>query len=96
LKLEERNADYQTIANGLRGKTITSHKYDIFLRIRYLADSHNRHVVWVADTNYRIDLDNDVVRPLALVDEFTALYEADQVRFHHLLGHSLTYNDFGV
>ena len=39
-----------------------------------------RNVVWLADTNYRIDLDNDVVRPLAQRDELDRLLAADQVR----------------
>jgi len=37
-------------------------------------------VVWLADTNYRIDLDNDVVRSLAQHDEFDSLLVADQLR----------------
>ncbi|KAM5535531.1 hypothetical protein V8D89_010868 [Ganoderma adspersum] len=63
----ERNADYRTIVNGLhflKGKTIDSHQ----------------NVIWLADTNYRIDLDNDRVRALALVDDFDALLAADQLR----------------
>jgi hypothetical protein len=39
-----------------------------------------RNVVWLADTNYRIDLENDAVRSLAQRDEFDALLAADQVR----------------
>lgn len=38
-----------------------------------------RNVVWLADTNYRIDLENDVVRSLAQRDEFDRLLAADQV-----------------
>ncbi|PIL37300.1 hypothetical protein GSI_00993 [Ganoderma sinense ZZ0214-1] len=63
----ERNADYRTIVNGLhflKGKTIDSHQ----------------NVIWLADTNYRIDLDNERVRALALVDDFDALLAADQLR----------------
>lgn len=65
--VEERNSDYRTIVNQLRfqkGKTITSHQ----------------NVVWLADTNYRIDLDNDVVRPLAQRGELDGLLAADQLR----------------
>jgi hypothetical protein len=39
-----------------------------------------RNVIWLADTNYRIDLDNDTVRSLAMMDNFDALLAADQVR----------------
>jgi len=37
-------------------------------------------VVWLADTNYRIDLENDAVRSLARHDEFDTLLAADQLR----------------
>ncbi|KAL1411631.1 Inositol-1,4,5-trisphosphate 5-phosphatase 1 [Vanrija albida] len=63
---DDRNTDYRTIVGGLhflRGKTIDGH--DI--------------VVWSADFNYRIDLSNEVARPLALADEFAELYEHDQL-----------------
>ncbi|KAI0065841.1 DNase I-like protein [Artomyces pyxidatus] len=65
--IEERNADYRTIVNGLhflRGKTIDSHD----------------NVVWLADTNYRIDFENDVVRSLALADDLDTLLAADQLK----------------
>ncbi|KAL0949308.1 hypothetical protein HGRIS_009384 [Hohenbuehelia grisea] len=65
--VEERNADYRTIVQGLhflRGKTIESHD----------------NVIWLADTNYRIDLENDHVRALAQADEFDTLLGADQLR----------------
>ncbi|OSD04401.1 DNase I-like protein [Trametes coccinea BRFM310] len=63
----ERNADYRTIVNGLhflKGKTIEGHQ----------------NIIWLADTNYRIDLDNDRVRTLAQMDDFDALLAADQLR----------------
>ncbi|EJF56616.1 inositol polyphosphate phosphatase [Dichomitus squalens LYAD-421 SS1] len=63
----ERNADYRTIVTGLhflKGKTIDSHQ----------------NVIWLADTNYRIDLDNERVRTLAQIDDFDALLAADQLR----------------
>ncbi|KAI0722816.1 inositol polyphosphate phosphatase [Earliella scabrosa] len=63
----ERNADYRTIVSGLhflKGKTIDSHQ----------------NIIWLADTNYRIDLDNERVRTLALMDDFDALLAADQLR----------------
>ncbi|CAA7259620.1 unnamed protein product [Cyclocybe aegerita] len=65
--VEERNADYRTIVNGLhfqKGKTIQSHE----------------NVIWLADTNYRIDLDNATVRALAEHDDFDPLCAADQLR----------------
>ncbi|KAF8204786.1 inositol polyphosphate phosphatase [Pholiota molesta] len=65
--IEERNADYRTIAHGLhfqKGKTIQSHD----------------NIIWLADTNYRIDLDNATVRSLAEHDDFDPLVAADQLR----------------
>ncbi|KAJ3993489.1 SacI homology domain-containing protein, partial [Lentinula boryana] len=65
--VEERNMDYRTIETGLhflKGKTILSHD----------------NVIWLADTNYRIDLDNEVVRPLTESDSFDALLAADQLK----------------
>ncbi|KAG6821534.1 hypothetical protein H0H93_000043 [Arthromyces matolae] len=64
--VEERNADYRTIAHGLhfqRGKTITSHD----------------NVIWLGDMNYRIDMENFTVRGLAERDELDALLAADQL-----------------
>lgn len=37
------------------------------------------NVVWLADTNYRIDLDNELVRSLAVEDDYDGLLAADQV-----------------
>ncbi|KAJ7178924.1 inositol polyphosphate phosphatase [Mycena filopes] len=65
--VEERNMDYRTIVNGLhfqKGKTITSHD----------------NVIWLADTNYRIDFDNEMVRASALADDLDALLAGDQLR----------------
>ncbi|KAF9452987.1 phosphatidylinositol phosphate phosphatase [Macrolepiota fuliginosa MF-IS2] len=65
--MEERNADYRTITDGLhfqKGKTIASHD----------------NVIWLADTNYRIDLDNPAVRAYAEADDFDPLFAADQLR----------------
>ncbi|KAF9006532.1 DNase I-like protein [Cyathus striatus] len=65
--VEERNADYRTIVDGLhfqKGKTIQSHE----------------NVIWVADTNYRIDLDNATVRSLSINDNFDSLHAADQLK----------------
>ncbi|KAL7415255.1 Endonuclease/exonuclease/phosphatase [Mrakia frigida] len=62
----ERNADYWTIASGLRfqkGKTIASH--DI--------------IFWAGDFNYRIDLANEDARELAETDNLTHLIGADQL-----------------
>lgn len=65
--VEERNADYHTIVSGLhfqKGRTIDTHQ----------------NVIWLADTNYRIDLENERVRQLAQADDFDALLSADQLR----------------
>ncbi|OCH92145.1 hypothetical protein OBBRIDRAFT_824865 [Obba rivulosa] len=65
--VDERNADYHTIVDGLhflKGKTIDSHD----------------NVIWLADTNYRIDLENERVRYLALSDDFDGLVAADQLK----------------
>ncbi|KAI0265790.1 SacI homology domain-containing protein [Gloeopeniophorella convolvens] len=64
--IDERNADYRTIVNNLhflRGKTIDSHD----------------NVIWLADTNYRIDLDNASVRAFAEDDALDMLLAADQL-----------------
>lgn len=37
------------------------------------------NIVWLADTNYRVDLDNDEVRSLAEKGEYDALVAVDQV-----------------
>ncbi|KAF9780045.1 inositol polyphosphate phosphatase [Thelephora terrestris] len=65
--VEERNSDCRTIVNQLRfqkGKMIASHQ----------------NVIWLADTNYRIDLENDVVRSLVQREELDGLLAADQLR----------------
>ncbi|EGO27701.1 hypothetical protein SERLADRAFT_446933 [Serpula lacrymans var. lacrymans S7.9] len=65
--VEERNADFHTIVNGLhflKGKTVESHE----------------NVIWLADTNYRIELDNETVRSLAEADDFDSLLAADQLK----------------
>ncbi|KAF8076611.1 inositol polyphosphate phosphatase [Lyophyllum atratum] len=65
--VEERNADYRTIAQGLhfqKGKTIPSHD----------------NVVWLGDLNYRVDMDNTTVRSLIERNDFDALLAADQLR----------------
>jgi synaptojanin len=38
-----------------------------------------RNIVWLADTNYRIDLDNHIVRSCADTDQLDILLAADQV-----------------
>ncbi|KAH9971347.1 inositol polyphosphate phosphatase [Lactifluus volemus] len=66
--VDERNADYQTIVNGLhflRGKTIDSHD----------------NIIWLADLNYRIDLDNASVRVYAEDDALDMLLAADQLNY---------------
>jgi hypothetical protein len=46
---------------------------------RSVTDRRLRNVIWIADTNYRVDLDNDIVRHLAENDELDALVASDQV-----------------
>jgi len=65
--IEERNADYRTITNGLhfqKGKTISSHD----------------NIIWVADTNYRVDLDYKTAKALAEMDDLDSLFVVDQLR----------------
>jgi len=40
---------------------------------------YRRNVIWLADTNYRIDLDNAAVRTYAEANDFDPLVAADQV-----------------
>ncbi|KAF8307217.1 DNase I-like protein [Clavulina sp. PMI_390] len=65
--VEERNSDYRTIVNGLhfqKGRTIGNHDA----------------VIWLGDMNYRIDLENEMVRSLATTDQLDALLVADQLK----------------
>lgn len=48
-----------------------------FVIVRLIVFTSN--VVWLADTNYRIDLDNETARSLATRDGFDAMLSADQV-----------------
>ncbi|RXW21953.1 hypothetical protein EST38_g3922 [Candolleomyces aberdarensis] len=67
VNVEERNADYRTIAENLhflRGKTIQSHQ----------------NIVWLGDLNYRIDMDYYTVKSLAEQDDFDTLLAADQLQ----------------
>ena len=47
---------------------------------RSVTDRKRRNVIWIADTNYRVELDNEIVRHLAENDELDALVASDQVR----------------
>ena len=49
-------------------------------------------MIWLADTNYRLDLDNGAVRALAEADDLDALFAVDQVRTRAA---SLMYTDPG-
>lgn len=65
--IEERNADFHTIVKGLhfqKGKTLSSHE----------------NIIWLADTNYRINLDNESVRARSEANDFDSLVAADQLR----------------
>ena len=82
--IEERNDDYHTIVQGLhfqKGKTIQSHEWVIISLVHAALNLKpwNRNVIWLADTNYRIDLDNASVRSLAERDDYDPLVAADQV-----------------
>jgi hypothetical protein len=41
-------------------------------------------VIWLADTNYRVDLENELVRSLAVTDQLNALLAADQVPYQYV------------
>jgi len=65
--VEERNADYRTIAEHLhflKGKTIQSHE----------------NVIWLGDMNYRVDLDYHSAVSLAEKDDFDTLLSYDQLK----------------
>ncbi|KAI9462024.1 SacI homology domain-containing protein [Russula earlei] len=85
--IAERNADYWTIVNGLhflRGKTIGSHEYVFPAWLVVLSDPsifHHSNVIWLADANYRVDLDNTSVRAYAEDDALDMLFAADQLNF---------------
>ncbi|KAJ8086868.1 Inositol-1,4,5-trisphosphate 5-phosphatase 1 [Marasmius tenuissimus] len=77
--VDERNADYHTVANGLhflKGKTIDSHE----------------NIVWMADTNYRINLSNETVRSCAENGVFDTLVAADQLR--QVMDAGLAFRDY--
>ena len=38
------------------------------------------NVIWLADTNYRIDMENGIVRSMAEAEDLDALVAADQLR----------------
>lgn len=52
----------------------------------------NRNIIWLADTNYRIDLENEVARSLAQASSFDALFAADQVGHRFEYAFSLASN----
>ncbi|KAH9987805.1 inositol polyphosphate phosphatase [Russula vinacea] len=76
--VDERNSDYWTIVNGLhffgeRRLRAMSTCLGLGLSIR--------HIIWLADTNYRIDLDNASVRAYAEDDALDMLLAADQLNY---------------
>jgi synaptojanin len=85
--VDERNADYQTIVNGLhflRGKTIDSHEYVSQVLVgheRSPQKPRSSNIIWLADLNYRIDLDNASVRVYAEDDALDMLLAADQLNY---------------
>lgn len=79
----ERNADYHTINNGLtfsRGQGIEDH--DV--------------VVWAADFNYRVELDNMTARAAVKNHNLQDLWEADQLRMSMLCKDAFTGYDEGA
>ena len=44
-----------------------------------LTDGLASNIIWLADTNYRIDLDNDTVRSMVQSGDLDSLVAADQV-----------------
>lgn len=65
---DERNRDYNTIANGLR-----------FQRDRRIRD--HEAVIWLGDFNYRIGLPNERIKQLIDFGDLQSLYDNDQVVF---------------
>lgn len=69
----ERNADFQTISNGIafnRGRGIDDHDF----------------VFWFGDFNYRIDMANEDARALAMERDFQDLWVNDQLRVAMMQG----------
>ncbi len=62
----ERNRDFTTIRDGLR-----------FQR-NYSIEDHDA-IIWLGDFNYRIGLNDEVVRKLIAIHAYETLYENDQV-----------------
>ena len=63
---DERNRDYETIANGLR-----------FQQGRKIEDHDS--IIWLGDFNYRIGLPDDRVRKLIEIGDLQTLHDNDQV-----------------
>ena len=62
---DERNRDYETIANGLR-----------FQQGRKIEDHDS--IIWLGDFNYRIGLPDDRVRELIELGDLQTLHDNDQ------------------
>ncbi|KAK2750115.1 inositol polyphosphate 5-phosphatase [Myotisia sp. PD_48] len=75
---EERNRDFQTIAQGLR-----------FQRNRTIAD-HDA-IIWFGDFNYRIGLSDGKVRSLIKDGDFENLYHNDQLNLQMVAGIAFPY-----
>lgn len=63
---DERNRDYDTICHGLRFQNNKS------------IEDHDA-VIWLGDFNYRVGLNNQLVRDLILEGNYEKLYNNDQV-----------------
>lgn len=71
--VDQRNMDYHTIDHGLhftRGWTISDHDL----------------IFWASDSNYRINLSNEVVRKLIAEKSWDTLYENDQLNLGMIAG----------
>ncbi|KAI5287428.1 inositol polyphosphate 5-phosphatase [Ascosphaera aggregata] len=79
---EERNEDYQTIAQGLR-----------FQRNRSI-DDHDS-ILWFGDFNYRIGMRDDDVRKLIKMGDLETLYENDQLNLQMMAGLTFPYYSEG-
>ncbi|KAJ5664762.1 hypothetical protein N7462_011575 [Penicillium macrosclerotiorum] len=79
---EERNRDYETIDQGLR-----------FQKNRSIADHDS--VIWLGDFNYRIGLNNQIVRELVMQHDYQKLYDNDQLNLQMIAGRAFQFYSEG-
>ncbi|PLB36711.1 SacI domain and endonuclease/exonuclease/phosphatase family protein [Aspergillus candidus] len=75
---DERNRDYDTICHGLRFQNNKS------------IEDHDA-VIWLGDFNYRVGLNNQLVRDLILEGNYEKLYNNDQLNLNMLKGRSFRF-----